>query len=64
MLDAPETVIQQHPKVPARYAAEYVFSEHLNEINVGCNDHHVERCKKFSIKIMINVFTIINKNFI
>ena len=33
-----------------------LLSEHLNEINVECNDHHVERCKKFAIKIMVNVF--------
>ena len=37
-------------------AAEYVLSEQLNEINVGCNDHHEERCKKFAIKIIINIF--------
>ena len=56
VLDAADFVIQQHPKVPARYAAEYVLSEYLNEINVGCNHHYVERCKKFAIKIMVNAF--------
>ena len=55
-LDAADSVFQQHTKVPAKYAAEYVLSEYINEINVGCNDHHVERCKKFAIKIMVNGF--------
>ena len=63
VLDTADSVILQHPKVPARYAAEYVLSEHLNEINVGCNDYHVERCKKFTTKTMVNVFAIINKKF-
>ena len=57
VLYAADSVIQQHPKLPARYAAEYdVLSEHLNEINVGWKDHYVELCKKFAIKIMVNVF--------
>ena len=34
-LDAADSVIQQHTKVPAGYPAEYVLSEYLNEINVG-----------------------------
>ena len=63
VLDAADSVIQQHSKVPARYAAEYVLSEQLNKISVGCNDRYVERCKKFAIKIMVNVYTIINKKF-
>ena len=41
VLDVADSVIQQHPKVPARYAAEYVLGEHFNEINVGCNDRHL-----------------------
>ena len=66
VLHAVDSVIQQHPKVPARYAAEYVLSKQFNEINVGCNDHHVERCKKFAIKIVVDVFynSVIPKNFI
>ena len=55
-LDAANSLIQQHLKVLAKYAAECVLSEHLNEINVECTDHHVKRCKKFAIKIMVNVF--------
>ena len=35
VLDAAHFVIQQHPKVPARYATAGVLSEQLNEINVG-----------------------------
>ena len=35
VLDAAGSVIQQHPKVPARYATEDVLGEQLNKINVG-----------------------------
>ena len=56
ILDAADHVILQHPEVQAQDSAEYVLSRYVQESNIGCSNTHSHLCKRFGIRILVNIF--------
>ena len=56
ILDAADHLILQHPEVQAQDSAECVLSRYVQETTIGCSNTHSLLCKKFDIRILVNIF--------